>query len=69
MARKGSRPEDSYIARQFKDITGRLNHSEQKLADLDPQSSGRVLDRMHELEEHIRNARQQFPQHLTPEGR
>ena len=60
MARKGSRPEDSYIARQFKDITARLNYLEHKLADLDPQSSGRVLDRMHELEKCIRKQGNDF---------
>ena len=61
MPPRGSRPEDSvYIVRQFKEIIGRLNYLEQTLADLDPQSSGRVLDRMHELEECIRKQGNDF---------
>ena len=61
MPPRGSRTEDSvYIVRQFKEIIGRLDYLEQTLADLDPQSSGRVLDRMHELEECIRKQGNDF---------
>ena len=38
------------IAQQLREIQGRLNYLETRMADLDPQGSQRVLDRCTELE-------------------
>ena len=47
---RGSKAEGSFLGKQLKDITERLDHLEKKMLDLTPEGSRRVLDRMHELE-------------------